>query len=151
MAKPTYEDLHKLKRIARYLKHSPRMVFYWPFQSTPNEIIVYSDTDWAGCRTTRKSTQGGIVFYGKHCIKSYSSTQAIIALSSGEAEYYGCVKAASIALGIRAMFADLGEHVKIQIKTDASAAKGIATRRGLDGGAPIVVARKGSNGRYKNA
>ena len=87
MAKPTYEDLHKLKRVARYLKkHSPRIVLDWPFQSKPAHISAYSDTDWAGCRITRKSTQGGLMFYGKHCIRSYSSTQAIIVLSSGEAE-----------------------------------------------------------------
>ena len=70
MANPTEEDLHRLKRIGRYLKQSPRMVFYWPFQSPPQALQVYSDTDWAGCRVTRKSTQGGMVFYGNHCIKS---------------------------------------------------------------------------------
>ena len=71
------------------------------------------------------------MFYGKHCIRSYSTTQAIIALSSGEAEYYGCVKAASVALGMRAMYNDFGQKVNIHVNTDASTAKAIATRKGL--------------------
>ena len=52
-------------------------------------------------------------------------------MSSGEAEYYGMVQGASIASGIRSMLADMGVDVKIRLRTDASAAKGIASRRGL--------------------
>ena len=69
--------------------------------------------------------------HGQHCIKTWSSTQAIIALSSGEAEYYGVVKAASVALGARSMMKDLGHEVSIIVHTDAEAAKGIASRMGL--------------------
>ena len=68
---------------------------------------------------------------GDHCVKSYSLNQAVIALSSGEAEYYGVVKGASIALGLRSVMRDLGVNLAITIQTDASAAKGIASRRGL--------------------
>ena len=35
---------------------------------------------------------GGMVFIGEHWVKGWSHTQAVIALSSGEAEYYGLVK-----------------------------------------------------------
>ena len=68
---------------------------------------------------------------GKHLVKSWSNTQSVIALSSGEAEYYGMVKGGSVGLGVKAMLADLGVKRGIKLKTDASAAKGIATRRGL--------------------
>ena len=67
---------------------------------------------------------------GDHCIKTWSNTQDTIALSSGEAEYYGIVRGASQGIGIRNMLVDLGINMKIRIKTDASAAKGIACRRG---------------------
>ena len=69
--------------------------------------------------------------YGGHCLKSYSSTQATIALSSAEAEYYALIKSASIALGMRAMYQDLEISIGMNLHTDASGAKGIATRRGL--------------------
>ena len=52
-------------------------------------------------------------------------------MSSGEAEYYGLVKSASLALGMQATYLDLGEKVGINLNTDASAAKAIASRRGL--------------------
>ena len=69
--------------------------------------------------------------FGSHCIKSWASTQATISLSSGEAEYYGVVKAASVALGMRAMLRDMGIQTVLHIYTDAEAARGIAARRGL--------------------
>jgi hypothetical protein len=68
---------------------------------------------------------------GSHCIKTWSSTQDIIALSSGEAEYYGLVRGASQAIGIKSMLHDMGVDVDIELNTDASAAKGIASRKGV--------------------
>ena len=68
---------------------------------------------------------------GSHCIKTWSSSQQVIALSSGEAEYYGLVKGATIAIGMKGMLKDFGIDVSIVMCTDASAAKGIASRRGL--------------------
>ena len=70
--------------------------------------------------------------YGKCPIKTWSSSQSVVALSSGEAEYYGLVKAASQAIGARQLLEDLGgcKARVIQIMMDASAAIGIASRRG---------------------
>ena len=73
------------------------------YQSCDGIVDVWTDTDYAGCQDTRKSTSGGVVLLGKHAVKTWSSTQANIALSSGEAEYNGLVKGASIAMGIRSM------------------------------------------------
>ena len=67
---------------------------------------------------------------GKHCIKSWSTTQSVISLSSGEAEYYGLVKGASQSIGLQNMLRNLGVEMKIKINTDASVAKSIAMRRG---------------------
>ena len=69
--------------------------------------------------------------FGQHCVKTWSSTQAIIALSSGEAEFYGVVKAGSIGLGFKAMLRDMNVDVALRVHTDAEAAKGIASRTGL--------------------
>ena len=72
--------------------------------------------------------------FGQHPIKHWSTSQAVIALSSGEAEYYGCVKAGSVAIGIKSMLKDMGvTKDRIRIKTDASVAKSLAARRGLGG------------------
>ena len=68
---------------------------------------------------------------GSHVIKFWSSTQASLALSSGEAEYYGVVRAAGIGLGQQALFRDAGLEVPIRIWTDSSAAMGTSARQGL--------------------
>ena len=78
----------------------------------------------------QENTSGGVIQIGSHTIKTWSSTQSTIALSSGEAEYYGLVKAASQSIGIRNIMRDLGFDLHIQINTDASVAKSIAMRRG---------------------
>ena len=68
---------------------------------------------------------------GEHCIKVWSSNQAVIALSSGEAEFYGIVKGATNALGVSGVLRDLDVNLAVAVSTDSSAAKGIANRRGL--------------------
>ena len=69
--------------------------------------------------------------YGSHCLKSWSVTQSVVSLSSGEAEYYAMVKGGSVALGFQAMIGELGEKLGIELKCDASAAVGMVMRRGL--------------------
>ncbi len=54
----------------------------------------------------------------------------MIALSSGEAEYYGLVKGASVGLGVQYVCGDLGVPVRLKVKTDASAAKGLHLAKG---------------------
>ena len=130
MATPTAGGLKKLKRLGRYLLGNGRLITRYDWQDDLQDIAGYSDSDRAGGRVTGKSTSGGVTMLGSHMIKSWATTQGVIALSSGEAEYYGIVKGASVALGLRNMLDDLGMKVKIRVKTDASAAKGIASRRG---------------------
>ena len=68
---------------------------------------------------------------GSHLIKSWSSTQAVISLRSGEAEFYGVVKASGIGLGYQAFLEDPGWKVDLRVWTDSTAAIGICGRAGL--------------------
>ena len=68
---------------------------------------------------------------GTHTIKTWSKTQSLIALSSGEAELYATLRAAAESLGVMSMMKDLGYHIMGQIWSDASAALGIIHRKGL--------------------
>jgi hypothetical protein len=52
-------------------------------------------------------------------------------LSSGEAEFYGVVRASGAALGQQSLFRDLGVELSVCVWTDSSAAVGICTRQGL--------------------
>ena len=68
---------------------------------------------------------------GSHCIRTWSSTQPSVTLSSGEAEYYGLVKAAGAGLGHQSLMLDIGVKLPVVAWTDSSAAIGIASRSGL--------------------
>ena len=141
MSGPTIANWEALKRLGRYLVKHTRVVARFNYQGPVSTLIVWTDTDYAGCSKTRKSTSGGVCMHGTHIIKSWSSTQSVIALSSGEAEYYGIVKGASIGLGMSSLCIDLGFNLHVQVNSDASAACGIARRRGLGKVRHIEVAQ----------
>ena len=81
-----------LKKTAKYMKAHPRMINVFDCQDPPKHLDIKSRH---GLRRMQKDTP---VDERRHCdarhhiIKSWSTTQSIIALSSGEAEYYGVVK-----------------------------------------------------------
>ena len=69
MAKNTTGHWLKLKRLGSYLIESGRTVMRYDWQGHEHGVTGYSDSDWAGCRVTRKSTSGGAIMVGGHFIK----------------------------------------------------------------------------------
>ena len=68
---------------------------------------------------------------GKHTIKTWSSTQTSIALSSGEAEFHGLFKVAGMGLGYQSLLKDLGITLPVRVWTDSTAALRICARQGV--------------------
>ena len=68
---------------------------------------------------------------GSHLLKSWASTQQVIATSSGEAELYAMVKGASQTIGMVSMAFDFNDVLEGHVSCDANAAIGIAHRQGL--------------------
>ena len=99
MSQPISNDMITLKRLGRYLVGKPRVVNCMHYQHVPSELNCWVDADWAGCVKTRRSTSGGGIKFGAHTIKTWTGTQASIALSSGASEYYALVKGVSQGLG----------------------------------------------------
>ena len=134
MAVPTTRSQGKLKRLARYLMEYPRLIlkFLKKRKEERRDIVdVFGDSDWAGCLRTRRSTTGGVAALSGTGVKSWSSTQASVAQSSGEAEYYALARAAAEGRGIQALMRDLGWDAVVRVWVDSSAAKSIASRVGL--------------------
>ena len=131
MSTPTTGSLRRLKRMGRYLKKYPRLVWLFDFQGPVTVIDLYTDADWAGCRRSRKSTSGGVAMLGGHCIKSWAKTQSVIAKSSAESELYSVVKGATEGLGLITLCSDLGSNMEARLNLDATAAKGILERQGI--------------------
>ena len=135
MAAPRASSWGRMKSLARYLVNRRCVQFEFAKQRSqgPSTWRVYTDSDWGGCRRSRKSTSGGAVMLGDHCIKTWSSTQGAVALSVCEAEYYALVEGASRVKGIAAMAKELGIEAEVEVMdalTDSSSAKSFASRRG---------------------
>ena len=129
---PNDFSLQKLKRLGRYYVGRPRLVYKYPFSSKPTDTLdVYVDTDFAGCTQTRRSTSGGCALVNGYLVKHWSKTQPTIALSSGEAELVGIGQGMAQALGLQSLARDMNWQLKVNVHSDATAAIGIAKRRGL--------------------
>ena len=74
-----------------------------------------------------------IVRRGEHLLRHMSCLQTLVALSSGEAEYYVLIRGTCTSLGIQSHDQDWMIDVPIQIYSDSSAARSVARRRGIGG------------------
>ena len=95
---------------------------------------MFSDSDWGGDRTDRRSTTGGAIMFGNHCWKAWASTQGAVALSSAEAEFYAMVEGTQRGKWAVTVATELGVRLGgggLVLKTDSEAAKSFVSRRGL--------------------
>ena len=130
MAAPTRKSQRRMKRVVRYLVERPRLVWTYPWQEETEHIDVFCDANFAGCKSTRRSTSGGAITRGKHCLRTWSKTQACVTLSSAKSEVLGAVRGGVEALGMTSLFKDFGQATKVALHMDASAALGVIQRQG---------------------
>ncbi|GKC22946.1 ribonuclease H-like domain-containing protein [Tanacetum coccineum] len=77
-----------LKRIMRYVRVTLDYGLQL-FSSSTTDLIAYSDADWVGFLTTRRSTSGYCVYLGNNLLSWSSKRQPTLSYSSTEAEYRG--------------------------------------------------------------
>lgn len=58
MASPNEGHWRRLKKLGRYHLNREAGVIEFPWGERANRLDVYGDSDWAGCRTSRRSTSG---------------------------------------------------------------------------------------------
>ena len=136
MAKPKAADFMAIKRIVRFIIGAGdiRFRYAWQDEEESKRILVFVDSDWAGCRRSRRSTSGGVLKVGRHVLKTWSSTQATIATSSGEAELLAMYDGAARGLGLNTIMKEMGLGLELslcRICTDSSVAKSSVSTRGL--------------------
>ena len=93
------------------------------------------------------SRTGSVIMLGKYYIRSWSSTQKTVALSSGAAELTAVVKYSCEMMGILQLAEDWWIKLEGAVAVDSSAALGVVKRKGavkIEGGQsrPALVARK---------
>ena len=98
---------------------------------TVEEVTTCTDSDWAGCKETRKSSSAGVVMLGEHALKAYTRKQKIIARSSAEAELYAAALGASESKGVVSLLRDLVYGKKPVLAIDAKATEHILHWQGI--------------------
>ncbi|XP_073313436.1 secreted RxLR effector protein 161-like [Primulina huaijiensis] len=86
MNTPTEEHLDAAYRVLRYLKGTPDKGLLFR-KSSIRKIKVYSDADWGGSPTDRRSTLGYFTFVWGNLVTWRSKKQPVVARSSAEAEF----------------------------------------------------------------
>ena len=85
--KPTFKACKALVRLAQFVFNTRKDRLALGGGANRPDITAYSDSDWGGCRDTRISRSGHIVYMGNGPVVWYSKKQTNTACSSCEAEY----------------------------------------------------------------
>ena len=96
-ANPKESHLRAVKRILRYLSKTRDYGLFY-LKDYPFELVSYSDADFGGCRTDRKSTSGTCHFIGQSLVSWFSKKQNCVSLSTCEAEYISAALACAQVL-----------------------------------------------------
>src|SRR4051812_24289521 len=110
-ANPKESHHTAVKRILRYLAHTPSLGLWYP-KGTQFNLIGYSDSDWAGDRVDRKSTSGTCHFLGRSLVCWASKKQNCVSISTAEAEYIAAGSCCTQILWLKKTLEDYGIYVK---------------------------------------
>ena len=115
MAAPRSPHYVTVLRILRYLKGT---IFYGLRFSSHSSLTLqaYSDADWAGDPTDRRSTTGYCFLLGDSLISWRSKKQTIVARSSTEAEYRALAATTAELIWLRWLLQDLCVNYSTAIK-----------------------------------
>ena len=108
-ANPTDESVAKVKRILRYLAGTAHLDLVYTRQPHPAFLLFsFSDSDFAGDLTDRKSTTGQVHKLAGAAVHWSSTKQPSVALSTSEAEYIAASEAARSLVHLRVLLAGIG-------------------------------------------
>lgn len=104
---PNEAHLTAVKRILRYLKGTSDITLKYK-KGEKDELLVYSDADYAGDVDDRHSTTGNLFLMSGGPVSWTSKKQPIVTLSTAEAEYVALSTATQEAVWIRKLLSDFG-------------------------------------------
>ncbi|KAG7547302.1 Reverse transcriptase RNA-dependent DNA polymerase [Arabidopsis suecica] len=111
MSKPTVLHLQAAKRVLRYLKGTMEFGI-WYKGGGNGELLVYTDSDFAGDVDGRRSTSGYVFLMDDAAVAWSSKKQPIVTLSTTEAEYVAASVCACQAVWFNRVLEELGYEVK---------------------------------------
>uniref|UniRef100_A0A2N9E1N9 Retrovirus-related Pol polyprotein from transposon TNT 1-94 n=1 Tax=Fagus sylvatica TaxID=28930 RepID=A0A2N9E1N9_FAGSY len=103
---PGLDHWRAAKKVMRYLQGTKDYMLM--YRRTDNlEVIGYSDSDFAGCIDSRKSTSGYIFMMASGAVSWRSAKQTLIATSTMEAEFVSCFEATSHGVWLKSFISGL--------------------------------------------
>ena len=90
----------------RYLQGTKNLMLTYK-RSDNLEVVGYSDSDFAGCVDSRKSTSGYVFMLAEGAISWRSAKQTLVATSTMEAEFVSCFEATSQGIWLRSFISGL--------------------------------------------
>lgn len=107
VANPTELAWKAVKRIFRYLREKEKFGLTYS-RDKHRGLVVYCDADFAGDKGTSRSTTGAVFLFGGAPIHWKSQRQALITLSSTEAEFVSMCSTVKLTVWIRKFGIELG-------------------------------------------
>ncbi|GJS29457.1 ribonuclease H-like domain-containing protein [Tanacetum coccineum] len=95
-----------LKRIMRYVQGTLDLGLHL-YASATTSLVGYTDADWTGCPSTRRSTSGYCVFLGDNLLSWSTKRQHTISHSTAEAVYRGVANVVAETAWIRNLLREL--------------------------------------------
>jgi len=92
--------------VLRYIKGSPTRGLFFPSESNM-KLNAFSDSDWASCNFTRRSTTGFCIYMGATLISWKTKKQSIVFRSSSETEYRALASTACELQWIKTLLQEL--------------------------------------------
>ena len=107
MANPGTEHWKGIKRILRYIKGTLNYGLLYSCDGTIPILIGYSDADWGGDLSTRRSTSGYVFQIQGNTVSWCSKRQACVSKSTTEAEYIALSTASQEGVWLRRLLNDI--------------------------------------------
>lgn len=121
VSKPNQTDMTEVKRIIKYLKGTQSLKLRLSNDLCDQNLIAYSDANWAEDKSTRRSNSGYLCSINGGSVSWCCRRQDIIALSSTEAEYVALTETCKDVIWLKRLlkFFDLTFTEPITILTDS--------------------------------
>ncbi|RVW30670.1 Retrovirus-related Pol polyprotein from transposon TNT 1-94 [Vitis vinifera] len=100
LSNPGMDHWKKAKRVMRYLQRTKDYMLTYR-RSSHLEIVGYSNSDFAGCLDSRRSTSGYIFMLAGGAVSWKSVKQTLVASSTMEAEFIACYEASNHGIWLR--------------------------------------------------
>jgi len=104
---PNTAHWNALKRVFRYIRGTTDVVIRYGGRPESLGLQGSSDSDWGGDNESRRSTSGYVFQLANGPVSWRSKRQAIVALSSTEAEYIALTEATKEAIWMRSLLTEM--------------------------------------------